>query len=203
MPKVGIEKYITITPERLAVECMTRVATELDDAMHRNSMRWWFVITDVEQAITSALVAALSGTAEIGALKEEDQIAWLTFFEESRTDKNARPPAKQKLATLRELIARAKDPKNMDLMGPPLSLDEKQESDIMRIHEFRNDLLHVKPVSWSMEIAGLPRMIGAAIEVIQKLFDLPRFRLHLEEKDFERMETSLKSIEKTFQRMQK
>ncbi len=202
MPK-AIEKYIDITPERLAVECTHRVATELDDAIHRNSMRWWFVITDAEQAITSALVAALSGTAEIGALRKEDQIAWLNYFEDSRTDKNVRPPEKQKLATLRELIARAKDPENLNRMGPPLLLNEKQESDILRVHDFRNDLLHVKPVSWSLEITGLPRMVGAVIEAIQQLFDLPRFRLHLEEEDIERMQTSLKSIEKTFERMQK
>ena len=201
MSEGEFDGYISITPESLAVECMHRVATELDAAIHGESMRWWFVITDIDQAITSALVAALSGTAGIGALNKEDQIAWLNYFEESRTDNKARPPKNQKLTTLRELLSRAKDPENMDRMGPPLLLDTKQESDILRIHDFRNDLVHVKPVSWSLEVTGLPRMIGAAVKAIQKLFDLPPFRLHLEDEDIERMEISLKSIEQTFQSM--
>jgi hypothetical protein len=61
-----------------------------------------------------------------------------------------------------------------------LSLTPQQSKDLNRLHsEFRNHFAHFLPTSWSIEKAGLPRILEAAVEGIAILMgrELVRWKL--------------------------
>jgi hypothetical protein len=194
MPETEDESYIRITPAILAVHCVERAMVEMDAAMNGTPMRWWFAITDMDHALTAALVETLKGSAGIGALTKKLQCEWVDYFENSRTDRTVASPKRETLASFAELIGRAKNPTNVTETGGALLLNLKDEKDILRLHQFRNQLLHVKPVHWSLEISGLPRMLGAVAEALRQLFNMTALRLRLEEDDVKKAEVAINVI---------
>ena len=181
--------YIDITPASLAVHCVERAAQEVQDATRGTPMRWWFAISDIDQALTAALVEVLTGTAGIGALTERLQIEWLTYFGEG-----GKAPKESRLAPFDDLLERAQDVANSHDMSGTLLLSVEDKKDILRLHEFRNNLLHVKPVSWSLEITGLPMMIGAVTKALKQLFEMNPLNLHLDEHEVQRANEAIDKI---------
>ena len=52
----------------------------------------------------------------------------------------------------------------------PLVLTPAQRKDIERLHnEFRNNFIHFSLDGWSIEKAGLPRIVGVALDVVEQL----------------------------------
>lgn len=74
----------------------------------------------------------------------------------------------QWLAEFETLLAGCQD---KALMGDePLALTEEQLKDVIWLHaEFRNNFSHFTPMGWSIEVAGLPRIISIAIDLIEYL----------------------------------
>jgi hypothetical protein len=152
-----------ITPHHLAVLSLSRAADALPSTQS-DPATWFFIILDLHRALYCALVSALSGPAEIGAYPEGLQIKWIEYFEKSRTDPDVKPPEKDFVAPFTELFSRAEN------VSPPLlQLTPDQRADILKLNEFRGDLEHVKPRTWSLEIGGLPRMSMVAAEVFEIL----------------------------------
>ena len=181
--------YIDITPASLAVHCVERAAQEVQDATCGTPVRWWFAILDIDQALTAALVEVLTGTAGIGALTKKLQIEWLNYY-----DEGGQAPKETRLAPFEDLLNRAQDIANCHSMHGTLSLSVKDKKDILRLHEFRNNLLHVKPMSWSLEITGLPRMMGAVTTALKQLFEMNPLNLHLEEHEAHRASDAINRI---------
>jgi hypothetical protein len=186
--------YIHITPATLAVHAIERAALEVHAAANDKPDRWWFAITDAHQALTAALVETLVGTAGIGAYDKPLQRAWLDYYEVSRTDNSAKPPEDDRVLPFPALLDRAQDKKSRRDMGGTLVLTDSDKKDLRRLNSFRNDLDHVKPRGWSLEKAGLPRIIGAAAEAMRQLFMMHPLRIHLEENELERAEEALAVI---------
>jgi len=185
--------YARTSPALLAMHACERAAAEYDAAMSGETERWFFAITDVHQALTAALVETLSGTAGIGALPTKLQKQWLDYFE-ARRAADIQPPVDDRVITFGELLDRARDPANCHNMQGTLTLTEDEKQDLLSLNDFRNDLAHVKPRGWSLEIAGLPRIFGAAAKTMRQLFDMASLRLHLEEGEIERVERAIDSI---------
>ena len=54
----------------------------------------------------------------------------------------------------------------------PLVLTGQQCRDIRRLHrEFRNNFVHFIPTGWGIEKVGLPRIVGAALDVVEDLMN--------------------------------
>jgi hypothetical protein len=197
------ENYIQITPQILAVECIERIAASTYVAVHKQPMQWWFIISETHLALTAQLVATLSGTMQIGALKSAHQTLFLEYLNSESSNSPKPHPQDKKgsqlkgdIASFEVLIGRALDPEFPFKSGtlPLLILNHADKADINRLHDFRNDLAHVQPTNWSLEIGGLPRIARAAVSAIGQLFESSSQRLHLEENDILRMEASLKII---------
>jgi hypothetical protein len=185
--------YARTSPALLAMHACERAAAEYKAAMSGEAARWFFAITDMHQALTAALVEALSGTAGIGALPKKHQKQWLDYFN-ARNATDIEPPAEDRVVTFGELLDRACDTANVHDMHGTLALTENEKRDLLRLNDFRNDLAHVKPRGWSLEIAGLPRIFGAAAKAMRQLFDMVHLRLHLEEDQSERAERAIDAI---------
>ena len=76
-----------------------------------------------------------------------------------------------------------------------LLLGDKQKEDIKRLHGyFRNTFAHFSPMGWSIEKAGLPRIIGAGLDAVEALMSMDRMGVRLEESQQARLESTLGAV---------
>jgi|EndMetStandDraft_3_1072993.scaffolds.fasta_scaffold26320_4 hypothetical protein len=129
---------------------------------------WKWVIVSAHNALQSAMVCAYAdittgdstGTSVLTEKSAEKVLAWL-----STATPGLYP--KERLADFPELLKRCVAGKpNFE----PLVLTPKQHKDIERLHDvFRNNFVHFTPKGWSIQKAGLPRIICAALDAAEEL----------------------------------
>jgi hypothetical protein len=194
--------YIRITPQQLTLSLIRRLASEIAKRTNFDVHNWWLIIPDLDNALTCQLIAYLSGTMQLGALSKEHQELFLIYLNDNHlpgvtwpTNKKGKQ-VREKIAPLRELLERAMDPKFsfIDNTQNFLRLNEKELVDILKLHEFRNDLAHVKPRNWSLEVIGIPRMATACVKAIEQLFANCSARIHLTVAEIEEMDANQKLI---------
>ena len=193
------DNYIEVTPQILAVLTIERIASYIDE-LHREPAKWWFAIQDFDLALYSQLIASLSGTMQLGALTEDHQKTMLDYFNDSNLektlpiDKNGKPL--ETIANFRQLLNRSLDSKFpfIDNSQFPLILNANQKKDILKLHVFRNNLAHVRPLSWHVEITGLPKMAQAYTFAIDHLFKHCTARFHLTGLQINKNEKNLTTI---------
>jgi hypothetical protein len=204
----GVDGYIKISPQDLVVLLVARLLRDIE-YVDSNPTNWWFIVQDLELALTAQLVAFLSGSMQIGALTQEHQVIMSTYINDRSPtkqwpkDKRGKP-IKEKLAPFHELIERATDPnRQISCIGETrLILTIAEKDDIIKIHEFRNDLAHVKPRSWHLQVNGLPRMAAACVKAIENLFSNSSQKIHLTELERTETEKRLKLLLQRLNSMQ-
>jgi hypothetical protein len=185
------DNQLYLTPAILFAHGIERAAIEVEAAANGKPDRWWFAITDSHQALTAALVGTLRGTADIGAFYEPVRIAWLDYFERSRDDPTVKPPKDGYIMRFDDLLERAQCKDASHDMGGTLVLTEADKADLVRLNYLRNNLDHVRPGGWILEIVGLPRILGAAGEAMRQLFSMHPLRIHLEEDQIDPTESAI------------
>ena len=93
-------------------------------------------------------------------------------------------PLQPQIANFSDLLERATNP-NFPFINNSqsnLKLSASEKKDVKKIHSFRNDLAHIKPNNWSVEVVGLPRMAIACINATAHLFENSSQIIHLTEK---------------------
>jgi hypothetical protein len=131
----------------------------------REPANWKWCLLSGHNGAQGALVCTLSGTAGIGAYERRSQREWLAYFESSRGNRQPQPP-KIRLADFMELVRRARHPEPMAEFGSgPIELTDAEFKDLQLLNSLRRGLTHFDPCGWSIEIAGLPRIISAAAKV--------------------------------------
>ena len=173
---VETQRAPAITPARLATRSLCRAANALERVTDDPTL-WFFVILDLNRALYSALVAALSVSAFDHAYGEKLRMQWSEYWENSRTDPNAQPPTSNHVPYLPELLRLAQTEQL-------LHLADEQRDDILKLNAYRNRLEHVKPETWALHTTELPRIVRNVAVAFEPLFD--RFQLHLEEDEVER-----------------
>ena len=176
--------YAEITPHHLAALSVRRAADALEQT-EADPTTWFFVILDLHRALYCALIAALSGSAGIGAYPDKLQIEWIDWFEKSRDDPSAKAPTGDYVLPFEKLLERAEN--------SPLQLTSEQRADILKLNEFRGDLEHVKPRTWSLAVGGLPRMGANVARAFAAL--LPSFSHQLELEEIAQVETAVAMFE--------
>lgn len=201
------ETHIEVTPQLLSVLTLERLAISLDQLAVEPS-NWWHAIQDFDLALMAQLIASLSGTTQLGALETNAQVAMLEYLDCDNPTKTypvdrRGNPVEDKIASLAELLKRALDPQfsYINNSQSPLRLSKSQREDILKLHEFRNKLAHVRPLSWHLELKGLPRMALACTYAIQHLFTYSSQRIHLSESHVENAEANLRKISQALQAM--
>jgi hypothetical protein len=176
--------YAEITPHHLAALSIRRAADALEQT-EADPTTWFFVILDLHRALYCALIAALSGSAGIGAYSDKLRIEWIDWFEKSRDDPSAKAPTGDYVLTFEKLLERAEN--------SSLKLTSEQRADILNLNEFRGDLEHVKPPTWCLEVGGLPRMGANVARAFAAL--LPSFSYQLEPEEIAQVETAVAMFE--------
>lgn len=154
--------------EREDVIVSVELAALVADKVRREPSYWKWLIIAIHGALQGALVCALSGSDETGALSKKSAEAWRNYLESA----TGRFP-NTRLAEFPELLKRASDAHQMTHNRlPPLKLAPDEFRDLQKLHkELRNGFMHFSPKGWSVEAAGLPRMILTALSATEHLFE--------------------------------
>lgn len=148
--------YLRTDEIRELVEALRKVADELE-AAKSDSYAWKWAIIAMQNAVQNAIVAAISGTAQLGALTKRAAREWLEAYENDRT--NHPEPW---LANFLELYERMK-------AQTGFAATAEGNKDVERLVSFRNDFMHFAPKGWSIQLAGLPRILRNALSIIEHL----------------------------------
>ena len=74
-------------------------------------------------------------------------------------------------------------------------LTPKQRKNIKRLHDhFRNNFVHFTPKGWSIEKAGLPWIVGAAIDAAEALMRQHNVIVHMNEDEQQRLTDALTTV---------
>jgi hypothetical protein len=164
-----------------SLELLTAIAPLVE---HRPQL-WKWMIVGAHSALQGAMVCALVDTTGTSVLRKESAAAMLDFLEGHAEGKKM---PKEQLENFMPLLRKCE-------VQLGLVLEEKQRKDITGLHrEFRNSFIHFTPKGWGIEKAGLPRIIGAAMDAVEMLMAMDAMSVRLEEFQSERLRSSLRDI---------
>jgi len=137
---------------------------------------WKWMIVGAHDALQDAMVCAYADSTGTSILTKKSgtrMLDWLNADPDTRVGCPA-----ERLAPFGELLDRC-------IAGNatfvPLVLTPQQHKDIKRLHEyFRNNFAHFTPKGWSIEKAGLPRIVGAAIDAAEVLMRRDNAIIHMD-----------------------
>jgi hypothetical protein len=120
--------------------------------------QWKWIIVGTHDALQGALVCAIADTTGTNVLSKKSAKKMLDWL----NDTSKEYPGEY-LADFTTLLNRA-----------AITLPQQDAKDIKKLHGFRNDFAHFAPKGWSIELAGLPRIIDAALGLIEHLMQSDR-----------------------------
>lgn len=134
---------------------------------------WKWCLISIHNALQGALVCTLSGTDQAGALDDSSFKKWHEWLKASRSNPDLQPPRREKLADLLTLLKRAETKDWMaEFGGKPIAVTPEVRKDIAHLNSLRNDFIHFTPKGWSIELAGLPRILLNACSLIDHLIPI-------------------------------
>jgi hypothetical protein len=183
--------FIETSPHQLSALCVVRANRAVRETA-TDPAQWFLVIVDLHRALNSALVAALRGSAGIGAYPLKLRRQWLDYFEQSRT-KDVAAPKQDRVEPFLVLLSQAQTA-SPELLGEPLTLSAQELKDLEKLNSLRDDIEHVKPTAWSLEVAGLPRIARSAATALAHLYLLPPVYMHLREAELAEAQLAIREI---------
>ena len=130
----------------------------------------------------------VGGTSGIEVMDKKSARKWSAWYETME----GLPPA-ERLADFNTLLWRYCRKLRRD--GRATDVTRKNLRDVLRLHrEFRNSFAHFTPKGWAIEKAGLPRIVGTAIDWSGRLMLDDDVSYRLEAHQRRRLSKSLKVI---------
>ncbi len=131
---------------------------------------WKWVALALHSALQGACVCHLVTTAPpLGIISKNDECKWITYFENSRTDRIIQPPGTRILA-LPELLKKIRKPGSCGFVGfgvCDINIDDQELKMLVDFHEnIRNEFTHFEPKGWSVEIDYISRMLSLTSRII-------------------------------------
>jgi hypothetical protein len=170
-----------------SVDVIAALAPTLSD----NPLRWKWVILAAHSAMQGSMVCAYADSANTSILNKRSQTEMWEWLNADTATRGAYP--KEWLADFGDLLSKClRGSHNCE----PLVLTEAQRKDINRLHEFRNGFTHFTPKGWSIEQIGLPRIVHAALDVVEELMNRDQVIYRLEEEQQEHLRDALSTARK-------
>lgn len=145
------------------------------DNAARDPQAWKWLALAVHSALQGGCVCHLVTTASpVGAVYPKNAAEFLRYFEESRTDPNAKPP-EARLMALPDLLKAVRKPcsagDRSNRAGIPIS-----DAELAWLHRFhtavRNQFVHFEPSGWSLEVSGIPAIAALAARILGGIADV-------------------------------
>jgi hypothetical protein len=191
----GIDELWLQTDELEEFISALEFSAEILPATAENTLKWKWVIIALHNAVQGVCVCALRGadTSGISVLdKETGAAAWHWLDVESRKP-NPGPSPREKLASTMELYKRVKRARYLE---HPLLKNTARDKDILQLNSLRNQFIHFVPQGWSIELSGMPRIVGSVCDCIKHLaINFPTFWHHFRTGDPERISSAVATLE--------
>jgi hypothetical protein len=131
--------------------------------------QWKWTILAAHSGLQGALICALQDSTRTNILNNRSAGETLAWLEKAEGDQPM-----QFLLECPELLRKYRK------KYPCTEMTAQKLKDLKRLHkDFRNAFTHFVPRGWSIEIAGLPRIVGAALDVIEAAMQQHQVAVHL------------------------
>ena len=143
--------------------------------VRRSEWAWKWVILSLHSALQGTMVCHLSGTEQLGALREYDAQKWREWNNNSIQDgdRDCGEPPPERLADAKKLFKRLHCSKARieDNCGGVISITEQQKESFKWLHELRNEFSHFSPKNWSIGLCGVKQVINDMLNIICLIAD--------------------------------
>jgi hypothetical protein len=147
----------------------------------KNPSGWKWTILAAHSGLQGALVCALQDSTKTNILTNRSARETLSWLQTLEGDKPV-----QYLLECPELLRKYRK------RYPCTAMTAQQLKDVKRFHkEFRNNFTHFAPQGWSIEIAGLPRIVGTALDLLEIAMRQHQVDVHLSGSMKERLARNL------------
>jgi len=142
---------------------------------------WKWVILAAHSAVQGACVCLLTRTDGGGALSKQNEREWIDFHQlgtqKAITENSGanwilgdRKTPDTFIAPLPVLLRRLPKEFRVEIPDKPnVVATGLRNQDFQRLHKIRNKFTHFESIHMSLEVAGLPRIIGEAISLIERI----------------------------------
>lgn len=130
---------------------------------------WKWVALSLHSAVQGACICHLTtSAAPLGPVTKRNAAEWLNFFEKSRTEPSAKAPETY-LMPLPDLLKKVRQPHSAGDRSNEagVTISDQELVWLKNFHEgIRNQFTHFEPMSWSIELSGIPRLAELAARII-------------------------------------
>ena len=144
----------------------------------RSRSYWKWIIVGAHDAVQGAVVCAIADTTGTNVLSKKSGKTVLKWLEDTSKEFPG-----EYMADFETLLKRAL-----------IELPPKDAKDIRKLHSLRNDFAHFTPKGWSIELAGLPRIIEAALRLVERLMQSDRIQYRMTGNKTRRVRDNLKAV---------
>jgi len=158
---------------------------------------WKWLVLALHSALQGACVCHLTTTAEpVGAVTANNAAEWLKYFEVSRTDPNAKPP-KTYLMPLPNLLKEVRRPHSAGdrSNAAGISISDNEMRRLKHFHDdIRNQFVHFEPMSWSIEVSGIPEIARLIARIIQDILKVGWAFRHMSCEEHDGLQSALADL---------
>lgn len=133
---------------------------------------WKWIALALHSALQGACVCHLTTTAApVGALTKASTTEWLSYFEDSRSNPDAKPP-NTRLMELPELLKAVRKPRSAGNGSSEtgISISDQDLNWLRNFHDVvRNQFVHFEPMGWSLEVSGIPGIANLIARIINDI----------------------------------
>lgn len=136
---------------------------------------WKWVALGLHSAVQGACVCHLTtSAAPLGAVTKQSTKEWINYFEDSRTNRQAKAP-KTYLMALPALLKAVRKPHSAgdrsNVAG--ITITDSELSWLCRFHQnIRNQFVHFEPMGWSIEVSGIPEIAKLVSRIIHEMLNV-------------------------------
>jgi hypothetical protein len=176
---VSYARFDEIENVLISLDLLATLAPMVRSRRHRSQWKW--IIIGAHDALQGALVCAIADTTGTRVLSKKSARAMLDWLEDTSQEYPG-----EFMADFSTLLKRA-----------AIELVPKDGKDIETLHGMRNDFVHFTPKGWSIELAGLPRIIDTALRLVALLMRSDRVEYRVSGNRKRRMRDQIKAVRTT------
>ncbi|WP_294137105.1 hypothetical protein [Sphingobium sp.] len=158
---------------------------------------WKWVAVALHSALQGACICHLTTTAvPLGAVTPQNAEKSLAYFEDSRSNPNAKRP-RTHLMGLPDLLKAVRKPcsagDRSNSVG--IAISDCEFNSLRRFHEnIRNQFVHFEPMGWSIDVSGIPAIARLVARIIGEMLHIGYAFRHQEDVRRAEMQQSLQAL---------
>jgi hypothetical protein len=152
------------TDEQVEATASLETAGESAARVANDVYQWRWVVLALHNALQGFMVIALRGSDGLAVLPDRVAAEWLRAYHAKQ------PPPQEKLDSFLRLYAKIKGPRIRQFIhSVPFRPGNSHDWSVKKLNALRNQFIHFLPLSWSLEVSGLPRIALDCVDLVEFL----------------------------------